>query len=318
MKLSAAALFAVTTASCPTGWSDGVVTGTCVPDGVTISCSDTTMTVSFSLNHVYEEGSSELDATQQAAAMADISGQTDAGCVDFTYDITAGSFSAVYDIDTCTTAAHDSTNGLITFTNSFIGDEAALLRDGIITTKVLSFEAQCQFLDSATVAIDGITVDPGTNVAETVSDTGSFTFNIESYIDSLYTTAADATNKVEIGDKVYTRVWTTNTLPAAIEYHVTDCTAYETYDAATSTPSGTSYNIFNTNTCVSDLISASVDDTTGTTAIDTVDFSFNSFTFSAAEDTVALVCTVKLCLASETTCFVNAVAADCGSGYTAQ
>ena len=244
MKLSAAALFAVTSATCPTGWSAGTAVGTCVPDGVTIACSDTTMTVTFSLNHVYEEGATELDATQQAAAMADISGQTAGGCVDFAYDVTAGEFVASYDIDTCTTPAHDASAGVITFTNSFIGDEAALLRDGIITTKVLSFEAQCQFSDSATVSIDGITVDPGTNIAETISDTGSFTFSIESYIDSGFTTVADSTNKVEIGDPVYTKVWTDNTLPAAIEYHVTDCIAYETWDSSTQSGSGGTYTLF--------------------------------------------------------------------------
>ena len=244
MKLSAAALFAVTSATCPTGWSAGTAVGTCVPDGVTIACSDTTMTVPFSLNRVYEEGATELDATQQAAAMADISGQTAGGCVDFAYDVTAGEFVASYDIDTCTTPAHDASAGVITFTNSFIGDEAALLRDGIITTKVLSFEAQCQFSDSATVSIDGITVDPGTNIAETISDTGSFTFSIESYIDSGFTTVADSTNKVEIGDPVYTKVWTDNTLPAAIEYHVTDCIAYETWDSSTQSGSGGTYTLF--------------------------------------------------------------------------
>ena len=244
MKLSAAALFAVTRATCPTGWSAGSVAGTCVPDGVTIACSDTTMTVTFSLNHVYEEGSTELDATQQAAAMADISGSSASGCLDFAYDVTAGEFVAVYDINTCTTPAHDTSAGVITFTNSFIGDEAALTRDGIITTKVLSFEAQCQFADSATVSIDGITVDPGTNIAETISDTGSFTFDIESYVDSTFTTIADSTNKVEIGDKVYTKVWTDNTLPTAINYHVTDCVAYETFDSSTGIGSGTSYTIF--------------------------------------------------------------------------
>jgi len=273
------------------------------------------MTVTFSLNHVYEEGSTELDATQQATAMADISGATDASCVDFTYDTSAGNFVATYDIDTCTSAAHDTSAGVITFTNSFIGDEAALLRDGIITTKVLSFEAQCQFSDSATVSIDGITVDPGTNIAETISDTGSFTFNIGSYIDSAFTTVADSTNTIEIGEKVYTKVWTDNTLPAAIQYHVTDCVAYETYDSTTQIGSGTSYTIFDTNNCVSDLVDASVDVTTGDNT-DTVEFSFNSFTFAAAQDTVAIECNVKLCLTSETTCYVDAVLADCTSGYS--
>ena len=59
MKLSSA-LIAVTSATCPTGWSDGVATGTCIPDGVTISCSESTMTVVFGLNHVYEEGETVL------------------------------------------------------------------------------------------------------------------------------------------------------------------------------------------------------------------------------------------------------------------
>ena len=67
---------------------------------------------------------------------------------------------------------------------------------------------------------------------------------MRSYIDSSFATAADSTNKVEIGEKVYNKVWTDNTLPAAINYHVTDCTAYETYDATSGTGSGTSYTIF--------------------------------------------------------------------------
>merc|ERR1712113_974335 len=127
------------------------------------------MSVEFSLNHVYEEGLTELDATQMAAALAHVEGSASASCQDFSYDATSDTFTATYDIDTCTTADHDIANGYLTFTNSFVGDETALLRDGIITTKVLSFEAQCKFADSATVTVDGITVDPGSNIAETVS-----------------------------------------------------------------------------------------------------------------------------------------------------
>ena len=46
---------------------------------------------------------------------------------------------------------------------------------------------------------------------------------------------------------------------------------------------------FQTNTCISDLVATSIIDETGIDNTDTVEFSFNSFTFAAIEDTVALV-----------------------------
>ena len=45
--------------------------------------------------------------------------------------------------------------------------------------------------------------------------------------DTGYTTEISGNNKIEIGLPIYTQVTTSNTLPAVVNYHVTDCTAWE-------------------------------------------------------------------------------------------
>ena len=45
--------------------------------------------------------------------------------------------------------------------------------------------------------------------------------------DNGYTSEVSGNNKIEIGLPIYTQVTTSNTLPAVVNYHVTDCTAWE-------------------------------------------------------------------------------------------
>ena len=45
--------------------------------------------------------------------------------------------------------------------------------------------------------------------------------------DTGYTAEVSGNNKIEIGLPIYTQVTTSNTLPDVVNYHVTDCTAWE-------------------------------------------------------------------------------------------
>lgn len=316
MKISAALFVAAVRAECPVDWTLGT-DNNCSPDYVDVVCTTDTMTVTFPLNAVYNDGEIELDADQVLLAAADIVGQDKAGCVDFAYDSDDEQFTASISLDDCgITASHEG--GYLIFDTSFTGDEAALLRDGIITTKVLTFNAQCKYADTATVAVDGIAVEMGETLVETVSSEGVYSFTMASYSDDAFSAVADADNLIEIGDVVYNRIITTDTLPTNVNFHTTTCTAYSELNADKDggATDSSSYMLFNNNVCTAELVDVTIDDTTGDSTDSYVSFSFNSFTFEAEADSVAVVCEVKLCLADETDCYVTSGDACTDAKYT--
>jgi len=314
MKLFVAALAtAQASVVCPTGWSAGTDATTaddCKPDGVTVTCNSDSMTVEFDIDAVYYDGSNELDATQKAAAMADVVGSSDAACIDVAYSVADSKFTITHDLTACgTTATHE--NGNLIFTNEYTGDEAALTVDGIVTTKVLSFTAECAYSDSATVSVDGVSVSMGTNIAEEVEGTGSYTFSMATYDNT--DTAISATNAAEIGEAITLKVTPDANLPSNVEFQLIDCTAIQEFEvdaqgATTLNPSATSltYNILEEGSCVSDLLDAQFDATTGGRSATEIGLTFNSFTFEAADDQLNLVCDIKLCLTTDTDCNAQA------------
>merc|ERR1712062_724930 len=70
-------------------------------------------------------------------------------------------------------------------------------------------------------------------------------------------------------------------------------------DGITPAASALTYNILEEGSCVSDLLDAQFG--TGRSATE-VDLTFNSFTFEAADDELALKCNVKLCLTTDDDC----------------
>jgi hypothetical protein len=303
MKLFVAALATVNASVvCPTGWSAGTDATTaddCSPDDVTVTCNSDSMTVKFPVDAVYYEGSTELDTDQLAAAMADVVGQTDTDCIDFAYEATdAGYFTITHDLTACgTDATHE--NGNLIFSNTYTGDEAALTVDGIVTTKVLSFTAECSYADSAVVAVDGVSVSMGTNLAEEVTGTGEYEFTMTTY--DADDVEIDANNAAEIGEAITLKVTPNASLPSNVEFQLIDCTAVSEFDTDGITPvaNALTYNILEEGSCVSDLLDAQF--TTGRSATE-VGLTFNSFTFEAADDELALKCNVKLCLTTDTDC----------------
>merc|ERR1712131_458128 len=214
-----------------------------------------------------------------------------------------------------TEADHDAENNQLVFTNSYIGDEAALTVDGIITTKVLSFQAQRTYSDSATVSIDDVSISMGTNIAETVSDTGSYTFSMATY--DADGDALSAENQAEIGDQVTLTITPNTDLPDNVEFHLVDCVAAQGFDAETGAATGKSYNIIESGSCVSKLLEAQFDGS-GKSNTD-VSLDFNSFTFAADDDELDIKCNLKLCLSTDTDCFADvqetAEEFECGEKY---
>merc|ERR1711907_372906 len=286
MKLFVAALAtAQASVVCPTNWSAGTDATTaddCKPDNVQVTCNSDSMTVVFDIDAVYYDGSNELDATQLAAAMADVVDQTDADCVDIAYDTSAQTFKVTHE------------NGNLIFSNEYTGDEAALTVDGIITTKVLSFTAECSYSDSATVTVDGVSVSMGTNIAEEVEGTGSYVFSMTTFDKD--GVEIDTSNAAEIGEAITLTVTPDNALPSNVEFQLIDCTAVQEFavdattgDQLTSAATGAlTYNILEEGSCVSDLLEAQFDATTGGRSETEVSLTFNSFTFEAADDQLNL------------------------------
>ena len=109
-------------------------------------------------------------------------------------------------MDCGTTAEHS--NGFIGFTNNIFGGVEALRRDGIITTKALSFNAECLFPDTSISATDlTVSMTDALN-AETASGTGQYEFQIQSFSDEAFQVPA---NRTEIGSTLYNTISTAET-----------------------------------------------------------------------------------------------------------
>merc|ERR1712178_642447 len=86
-----------------------------------------------------------------------------------------------------------------------------------------------------------------------------------------------------------------------VEFQLIDCTAVQEFAVAATTGALT-YNILEEGSCVSDLLEAQFDATTGGRSETEVSLTFNSFTFEAADDQLNLVCDIKLCLKTDSDC----------------
>ena len=193
----------------------------------------------------------------------------------------------------------------------FSGDEAALMRDGIITTKVHTFTAMCSYADSATISVGDLGVTM-TTIDGDSDASGSYSFDLVAYSDSGLTNTVDLTDTVEIGSRIYNVIRPSSgvVIPSNVNYYVTDCVAYEDLTAflGGDTSFG-SYSFLDAVAC-STLVDVQMTVDTGTSGSD-IEFDFNSFTFSAASDTVSIQCDIKLCLDDGTDTSCQALGATC-------
>jgi len=307
MKLFAgliAAAFAQTDSgvTCPEGWAAGTDEATandCFPEGVTVVCGANSITITADVNSVYFDGVAELSETQKERATVVAVNEDDDCDYTWTYDSETGNFEISHSLTECgTEASHDAEEGLLVFTNEYTGTEAALSVDSIITTKVLSFSAQCSYPDTATVTADGIDVTMGENIAEAVEGESTFEFSLLTYTadDELIT----AENKAEIGDQIKLSVTPDADLPSNVQFQLTGCTAGDSIEEEEFPEEARTYDILNAGSCVSELLDASFDGSAQSTT--EVSLLFNSFTFEAEDDQIALKCSIKLCLTTDDTC----------------
>merc|ERR1739848_777046 len=288
---------------CPVGWAagtDDATAGDCFPSGVTVECGSDSMTITADVDAIYFNGAAELsDAQKLLASAVVVDGGDDCGTA-WSYNAETEQFSITHDLTACNTeATHDADNGLLVFSNSYTGTEAALSVDGIITTKVLSFSAQCSYPDTATVTATGIDVTMGENVAEAVSGESSFEFSLDTYYNDVLISAE---NKAEIGDQIKLSVTPDADLPANVQFQLTGCAAGDAMveDATDFTEDATTYEILGAGSCVSELLDAEFDGDAQSS--ESVSLLFNSFTFEAEDDQIALKCTIKLCLTTDASC----------------
>lgn len=282
-----AAANALTAADCPNdAWELNGNADKCVPKAseITVTCSATGMNVVFSqkLLYVALDASHVGQATSSANTLSDdCTATTSDGSGDYDMDI---------DLDGCGTTVAQS-GGEITFSNTIVGNVAAVTVDGIVTTETLELDVECVFDDNFSLTVDDIGIEAADHEIAGSDSTGDFdtVFSLTSYTDSLFQSVSTTSNAVTIGKPVYNRV-TVSSLPTNIDYYVTDCTAG---DAATN-PTKT-YKVIQDG-CMDNLLAASAitDDLLGDSATD-VDFSFNGFTFASTSDTVYLSCDIVLC-----------------------
>jgi len=286
--LVAAAYATVTQEDCPNAaWEPNTDADACVPldSKVDVRCSATGMVVTFHEDLLYVSLDSSHSGTASSTANT-LSGD----CTPATSS--ASEYEMTIPLDSCGTSVAQ-TGGEITFSNSIVGNVAAVTVDGIVITETLQLDVECVFDDTFELTVDNIGVDAADHELDGDAGTGVFSseFTLQSFTDSGFTTESSTTNTVVIGKPVYNRVTASN-LPTNIDYFVTDCTAQ---DAKTSPTA--EYEVINDG-CLDNLLSTTIVSANllGGDATNTqVDFSFNGFTFAGTEDTVYLVCDIILC-----------------------
>lgn len=283
-----AAAHALTAADCPNdAWELNSASDACVPKSseITVTCSATGMNVVFSEKLLYVS----LDSTHSGTADSSANTLTD----DCTAAVSSGSeYNIDIPLDGCsTTVTQDTSAGTITFSNTLVGNTAAVTVDGIITTERLELDVQCVFDDNFSLTVDDIGIEAADHEIAGSDSTGDFetVFTLASYTDAGFTTLSSSTNAVTIGKSVYNRV-SVSSLPSNVDFYVTDCTAQDAASSATAT-----YMIVKDG-CMDNLLAANAitDDLVGDASTN-VDFSFNGFTFASTSDIVYLSCDITLC-----------------------
>lgn len=155
------------------------------------------------VNAIYENGDSKLNADQLEIATANVPTNDTTECSQNSFSLSDdGFFHVNVGFMNCGTIAEHS-NGFIGFKNNIFGGVEALRRDGIITTKALSFNAECLFPDTAISATDLMVSLTDKLSAETASGTGQYEFQIQSFSDEAFEIPA---NRTEIGATLYNTV----------------------------------------------------------------------------------------------------------------
>lgn len=281
-----AATYATLTADdCPnTSWELNGDASACVPvsSAVTVTCSATGMNVVFDENLLYVSLDSSKSGTADSTANT-----ADDSCTAATS--TGGEYDINIPLDGCGTTV-TQTGGEITFSNTIVGNIAAVTIDGIVTTETLELDVECVFDEKFSLTVDDIAVEAAAHTVDGSDGTGDFDteFSLTSYTDSSYSDVSTTSNAVVIGKPVYNRVTATN-LPTNVKFFVTDCTAQ---DARTSPTA--EYDVIKDG-CLDNLLDTTASTLGGDSSSVDVDFSFNGFTFASTSDIVYLTCDIVLC-----------------------
>lgn len=300
MKLFAGLVATTFAIECPNdGWTANLDNTACEPSGVSITCNPTNMVVAFDADHLYVN----LDETHVGESTADafLSNDSDSACSPVLSD-TDGAYTITIPLDDCGTTVTQS-GGAITFSNQIIGNSDALKIDNIIVTESLALDVSCDYSDSFDLLVSDIAVEAAGETLDSIGDTGvmSTQFSLTSYTDALFSSTSAADNPIIIGEPVYNRIEVTGSIPSNVDFVVKDCVAMNAEVDATA-----EYTILKDG-CLDNLVgTAEVSDDLRGDDSNTVEFSFNGFTFESTSDTLYLECSIVLCAIDSSGDFLDA------------
>jgi len=288
---------------CPSGWQTGIdssVTDDCYPDDVRITCFPNQMLVSFPANAVYRDADRLFQGVQ-----------LNAGFVNSNCQITMSTdkfyLSGSYD-DCGFTATHE--NGQLIFSHEITGIQSNnLITDNIYTSEVLSFPVSCSYADSSSISnLAFVGYNPIRGSVDKYE--GDFNFELKAYKDPGRLQLITSQSGIDLGEIVYNSIRPVGPLANSIDYQITECTAFEQIAdvAGQLTGQGLAYDLIKDSFCAADLVDVTLD------AFN--DFSFKSFTFQPTDETLALICQIRICLSSETTCLAVTDNLTCPSKYS--
>lgn len=221
------------------------------------------------------------------------------------WDSTANRYSIDCDLGACNqVVTMDDVNNRLVFTYELSVDMEHIVvgdtsdEQNVYLAPVPSaIKFKCEYPTSVNVESDSFKVRGATATGEAskVGDLSS-SFELNLYKDASFTTAVDASN-LFIGEVAYARMaWTVTTAQATVNFYINECSVEQD-------GTGKKVSIIKDN-CYSEALGTSQLQADKINDLESA-FKFTSFTLGNAatiEMTAKMVCNVKMCLKSQTTC----------------
>jgi len=163
MKLIAGLIASTLAIECPNAaWEANSDDTACVPVGVAIQCDATEMVVTFDVDHLYVNVDEQhVDDTFSGASVGSCAEVTSMG----------GIYELRIPLDDCATEVAQGIDTL-SFTNTIVGNDLALMVDGIITTEKLELDVQCDYASTFDISVGDIGIEAAGHALGDTADIG--------------------------------------------------------------------------------------------------------------------------------------------------
>jgi len=260
--------------SCPTCWGLEADLKKCSPtDGlVSITCGEEQMTLSISECVIEDNSGFEL---------------LDSSCAP---TLDNGIWSVSTDLDSCgTTLELDADSQMVTFTNQL--HAAPEIKNGLIMSRSLAMEFECQYGTTYDDVSNNRTVIGGHIITSATSQKGTFGkgslgFSLNFYTDSKFDSLVDPESMIMVGETLFFSIESTTTINGLV-FTVLDCTV--------SDPTlGAEYDIL-TDQCADPFVGTTIGALSDAAMLE---YSYTAFQFAGtigSETQEKLSCSVLVC-----------------------